>query len=53
MPNKTHKFPWGIYIGNLIENNDTIPLCLDRKQGGFCLFFDESSKQIGNKKDKK
>jgi len=45
---KTQKFPWGIYIGDLIDDNDTIPLCLDSKQGGFCLLFDESSEAIAN-----
>jgi len=45
---RSHKFPWGIYIGDLIDNNDSIPLCLDSKQGGFCVLFDESSEQIAN-----
>ena len=45
---ENHAFPWGIYIGDLIDNNDTIPLCLDSKQGGFCVLFDESSEQIAN-----
>jgi Cdc6-like AAA superfamily ATPase len=48
MPTKNQPFPWGIYIGDLIDNNDTIPLCLDSKQGGFCVLFDESSEQIAN-----
>ncbi|MDQ7046477.1 MAG: hypothetical protein Q9M39_02235 [Sulfurovum sp.] len=48
MQNKTQKFPWGIYIGDLIDNNDTIPLCLDSKKGGFCVLFDESSEAIAN-----
>jgi len=45
---ENHTFPWGIYIGDLIDNNDTIPLCLDSKQGGFCVLFDESSEQVAN-----
>jgi len=45
---ENHTFPWGIYIGDLIDNNDTIPLCLDSKQGGFCVLFDESSEQIAS-----
>ncbi|SHO81075.1 Cell division protein FtsK [hydrothermal vent metagenome] len=45
---KSYAFPWGIYIGDLIDNNDTIPLCLDSKQGGFCVLFDEDSEQIAN-----
>ncbi len=48
MPNKNKPFPWGIYIGDLIDNNDTIPLCLDSKQGGFCVLFDEDSELIAN-----
>ena len=32
MPSQTHPFPWRIYIGDLIDNNDTIPLCLDSKE---------------------
>jgi len=41
-------FPWGVYIGYLIDNNDTIPLCLDSNEGGFCVLFDESREQIAN-----
>jgi len=48
MLTKNHIFPWGIYIGDLIDNNDTIPLCLDSKQGGFCLLFDEESEDTAN-----
>ncbi len=46
MPTTNYAFPWGIYIGNLIDNNDTIPLCLDSKEGGFCVLFDDSSEKI-------
>jgi len=42
------KFPWGIYIGDLIDDNDTIPLCLDSRQGGFCVLFDGDSEDIAN-----
>lgn len=48
MPTKNHVFPWGVYIGDLIEDSDTIPLYLDSKQGGFCVLFDESSEKIAN-----
>ena len=48
MPTKNHTFPWGIYIGDLIDNNNTIPLCLDSKQGGFCVLFDEESEAVAN-----
>jgi len=48
MPIKNQSFPWGIYIGDLTDNIDNIPLCLDSKQGGFCVLFDDSSEQIAN-----
>ena len=48
MPTKNHTFPWGIYIANLIDQNETIPLYLDSKQGGFCLLFDEYSERVAN-----
>lgn len=48
MPKQNYAFPWGIYIGDLINNNDTIPLCLDSKEGGFCVLFDDSSEKIAN-----
>ena len=48
MPKENHAFPWGIYIGDFIDNNDIIPLCLDSKKGGFCVLFDGSSEQIAN-----
>jgi len=48
MSKNNHTFPWGIYIGDLTDNNDTIPLCLDSKQGGFCVLFDEASEAVAN-----
>jgi len=48
MSKNNYAFPWGIYIGELIDNSDSIPLCLDSKEGGFCVLFDESSEQITN-----
>jgi len=48
MPNKNHTFPWGIYIGDLIDQTNTIPLCLDSKEGGFCVLFDEESEDTAN-----
>ncbi|SFV71452.1 hypothetical protein MNB_SV-13-1416 [hydrothermal vent metagenome] len=48
MPKQTQQFPWGIYIGDLIDDNDTIPLCLDSKNGGFSLLFDEESEAVAN-----
>ena len=48
MSKKNYAFPWGIYIGDLIDDNDTIPLCLDSKQGGFCVLFDDDSQDIAN-----
>jgi hypothetical protein len=49
MQNQNYAFPWGIYIGDLIDNSsDTIPLCLDSKEGGFCVIFDKNSEPIAN-----
>ena len=49
MQKDNHIFPWGIYIGNLIdENRDFVPLCLDSKSGGLCVLFDKNSEQIAN-----
>ncbi len=45
---KNYAFPWGIYIGDLIKNNHTIPLCLDSQQGGICILFDDNSENIAN-----
>ena len=45
---KNYSFPWGIYIGDLIDENDTIPICLDSKEGGFCVLFDETSEAVAN-----
>ncbi len=39
-------FPWGVYIGDLLDEQDnTMPLLLDSKQGGFCVIFDEDSEE--------
>jgi hypothetical protein len=48
MPTKNHIFSWGIYISDLIDQNDTILLCLDSKQGGFFVLFDEASEAVAN-----
>lgn len=39
-------FPWGVYIGDLVNDTDTIPLLIDSQKGGFCLLFDEQSEAI-------
>ena len=39
-------FPWGVYIGDLLDGQDnTIPLLLDSRKGGFCVIFDEESEK--------
>ena len=48
MIKNNYNFPWGIYIGDLVDQNDTIPLCIDSKQGGICVLFDEISETIAN-----
>jgi nucleoside-triphosphatase THEP1 len=48
MLKNNHTFPWGVYIGDFIDNNYIIPLCLDSNQGGFCVLFDEASEAVSN-----
>lgn len=43
-----HAFPWGNYIGDISYKNETIPLCLDNTDGGFCLLFDQESEKEAN-----
>lgn len=43
---KDYRFPWGVYLGDLVNDTDTIPLLIDSQKGGFCLLFDENSKDI-------
>lgn len=39
-------FPWGIHIGDLLdEQGNSIPLLLDSRQGGFCVIFDDDSEE--------
>ena len=39
-------FPWGVYIGDLLDGQDnTIPLLLDSRKGGFCAIFDDDSEE--------
>ncbi|CAM5195692.1 FtsK/SpoIIIE domain-containing protein [Alishewanella longhuensis] len=39
-------FPWGIHIGNLLDEQDSsIPLLMDSRQGGFCVIFDNDSEE--------
>lgn len=41
-----HTFPWGIYVGDWLDEHDNvIPLLLDSRKGGFCVLFDESSEE--------
>jgi len=41
-----HIFPWGIYIGELTNSKNTLPLCLDSKMGGFCLIYEKGSEKV-------
>ncbi|CAA6812874.1 MAG: Cell division protein FtsK [uncultured Sulfurovum sp.] len=43
-----HAFPWGNYIGDLTYQRETIPLCLDNTDGGFCLLYDQNSELNAN-----
>lgn len=48
MEKERYTFPWGIYLGDFIDGDNTIPLCLDSDVGGFCVLFDDESEQISN-----
>ncbi len=48
MLNNNYYFPWGIYIGDLVENNDRVPLLIDSQKGGFCVIYDENSEEVAN-----
>ena len=41
-------FPWGVYIGDLVDESETIPLLVDSSHGGFCLLFDDEESQISD-----
>jgi len=43
-----HTFPWGIYIGNLMDNGNKLPLYLSSSQGGFSVIFDDKSELNAN-----
>jgi hypothetical protein len=43
-----HTFPWGIYIGNLMDNGNRLPLYLQSSKGGFTLLFDQNSETDAN-----
>jgi hypothetical protein len=39
-------FPWGVYIGDLIDGDDSILVCLDSQNGGFTLLYDNNSEEV-------
>jgi len=41
-------FPWGIYIGNLENKNDEIPVLIDANKGGFVTLFEDKNEEIVN-----
>ena len=43
-----HAFPWGIYIGNLIDNINKLPIYLPSHVGGFSVIFDDDSEVDAN-----
>lgn len=43
-----HTFPWGIYIGNLMDNGNKLPLYLPSSKGGFCVILDDKSELNAN-----
>ena len=48
MKTQSYTFPWGVYIGDLLDKDNTIPLCIDSRDGGFCVLFDEKSEEVAN-----
>lgn len=48
MPTNSPAFPWGIHIGDLIDENSTIPIYLPSNVGGFCVLFDDNSLAVAN-----
>jgi hypothetical protein len=48
MSKNNHTFPWGIYIGDLIDENGSLPVCLPSETGGVCVIFDDNSETVAN-----
>jgi hypothetical protein len=48
MSNNHHTFPWGIYIGDLTDEDNSLPVCLPSQTGGFCVLFDDDSDTVAN-----
>lgn len=48
MSKNNHAFPWGIYIGDLIDENGSLPVCLPSETGGVCIIFDDNSEAVAN-----
>ena len=48
MAQNNHTFPWGIYIGDLIDENGSLPVCLPSETGGVCVIFDDNSEAVAN-----
>ncbi|HIP28768.1 MAG TPA: hypothetical protein EYG82_06280 [Sulfurovum sp.] len=40
---KNYAFPWGFNLGNLRNDNESIPLYTGTNDGGFCLLYDKVS----------
>jgi hypothetical protein len=38
--------PWGVYVGDLIDGDDSIPVCLDSQNGGFTFLYDNNSEEV-------
>lgn len=48
MSKNKHTFPWGIYVGDLVDENETLPVYLPSETGGFCVLFDNNSEAVAN-----
>lgn len=44
-----NSFPWGVYVGDLgVIQGESIPICLDSKEGGLSIIYDEESEVVGS-----
>ena len=40
---ENYAFPWGFHLGDLNNEDETIPLYTGSNDGGFCLLYDDTS----------
>lgn len=42
---KNYSFPWGFHIGDLVKDDERMPLYTPSNDGGFCLLYDKVSEK--------